>query len=164
MRWMPRQLGLLLAAGWLAIAPASANESYTIHGHGVDSCGAWTEERRKDSWTGIVYSSWLGGYLTAFNRFRATDGHIAADTDMEGMLAWVDKFCLENPLDQISAAADVLVLRLISKRIVREIEAKRTAQEPAPDFSQQADPLNQFDTGLFDDLIPPPPPGFVIEE
>ncbi len=53
---------------------------------------------------------WLSGYLTAYNWYRTRPGiDIAAGTDREGMYAWLDKFCRDNPTLAYGFAVSKLV-------------------------------------------------------
>lgn len=80
-------------------------ERRVFSGAGMSSCGEWLEHRQMNS-EGVNSSltSWVQGLLSGLNFARAA---AAADfskalvilPDAPSMLAYVDKFCRENPLE-----------------------------------------------------------------
>ena len=91
---------------------------YGVLGEGTASCGEWTKVRaEKNSSSAFVSGAWVQGYLTAFNLYGPASNDITKGTDAEGVMAWVDNYCVQHPLDDLSTAADNLVVEL-SKRAV----------------------------------------------
>jgi hypothetical protein len=114
---------LLLLSG--TTFPAATGTVYTHYGHGMQSCGSWLQARKEPGRTDPSYIAWLSGYMTAFNRWRADEGNIASDTDMAGLIGWIDNFCRREPLDTISDAAEALLFELMRR-------SKSGASRPEP--------------------------------
>lgn len=105
---------LLLAAAQPVHAMDSTGK-YTILGPGNLSCGEWLSIRRQGN--DYAISSWVTGYVTAYNTFPNGKINIAGGTDVEGMLAWIDNYCAKNPLDKIAAAAVALSDELMGRAL-----------------------------------------------
>jgi len=59
--------------------------------------------------------TWVQGYLSAFNALSAVNGHgadLAAGTDDDGIFRWIDNYCANHPLSQLSSAAAELIAEL----------------------------------------------------
>ena len=77
------------------------------YGAGVKSCGTWLADRRENGVMAAVDTAWLLGWVSAAGYYDAR-GNLR-HTDSDAIAAWVDKFCREHPLDDISIAAAQLV-------------------------------------------------------
>ncbi len=89
-------------------------QGYTNYGPGVRPCGQWIAEREDN----YQYAGWLQGWVSAAGAYGAAEflgynksGDLA-ESGTEAMEAWVDKYCRENPLEPIRAAAEALVKEL----------------------------------------------------
>ena len=76
-----------------------------IYGAGTFSCGNWLANRRGAEQ--FSYNAWLLGWVSAAGHYEA-HGPLR-DTDSSALIAWVDNYCREHPLDQIFDAAAGLV-------------------------------------------------------
>jgi hypothetical protein len=82
----------------------------SIWGTGHESCGTWVaDDSNQESRDHDV--QWLLGYISAYNRFALTlDKDVAKGTiDGQGLIAWVDKYCADHPLDQIEPVSNRLI-------------------------------------------------------
>ncbi len=86
------------------------------------SCGDWVKGRKEDSWTQTAYIFWIGGYITTYNLHIPDVYNILGSTDMESVFLWMDKYCQENPLSNLSIGMIVLTNELWPNR-------KRTADD-----------------------------------
>jgi hypothetical protein len=103
---------LSISGGLLA-----TGQAYTVFGKGNESCGKWTQERRADDWATTVSESWMAGYVTAYNRWVAvTDGDITHGIDLDGLLAWIDNYCNQYPLNKVSTATESLMFSLEDRK------------------------------------------------
>lgn len=81
-----------------------------VYGFGGSSCGTWIEVRKDPtSMPALGYLAWVQGFLTAATTYSPADYN---HTDMEGINAFMDKYCAANPLKQISMGALELVDQL----------------------------------------------------
>jgi hypothetical protein len=58
---------------------------------------------------------WVAGFISAFNLYQATTPDVTKDTDINGVLAWIDNYCGAHPLNQISTATVALVRELYQR-------------------------------------------------
>ena len=101
----------------LAFAGEVRAQNMWVAGAGSRSCGRWMADRSAhnlDSQTELI---WIQGYVTGRNAERAYWKHlgsatIGGDMDPEGLAAWVDTFCRQNPLKELYDAAAGLYVAL----------------------------------------------------
>lgn len=63
--------------------------------------------------------SWLGGFISAMNAFSAINGHgpdVTSGTDLDGIFRWMDNYCAAHPLEQVSGAAESLIVELDKRK------------------------------------------------
>jgi hypothetical protein len=100
-------LSLLLSSS------AAHSRGFIILGQGNVSCGKWTDGRRTNGASALGYSSWVLGYLSAYNSYALKhSSDITQGTDNSGVLAWIDNYCRDNPLENIRSATDALIIEL----------------------------------------------------
>ena len=75
-------------------------------GAGNVSCGTWLENRKIGTWYDL--SQWILGYHTATQDIS----RIKLDTDADAINFFIDKYCSENPLNDLLHASRELVLAL----------------------------------------------------
>ena len=102
-------LAVLLACFASPALGADENGRYTVLGSGINSCGKWTEARKEKALDGIIDTSWVNGYLTAYNIYTPGINDITKNIDLEGWAAWIDNYCISNPLNNITNASFALV-------------------------------------------------------
>ena len=108
---------IVLVLSFTFAAPVMAYDAelkYSVQA--LISCGAWVKERKEDSWTKEVYTAWITGYITAYNRQTPDVYSILGSADLESVLLWMDKYCQENPLSILSRGMDVLTDELWPNR------------------------------------------------
>lgn len=88
---------------------ADDNGAYHVYGHGSDSCGKWTAERKKKSFAYTSYGIWTDGFISSYNLHTPGLNDVAKGTDVAGRTAWLDNFCDANPLTSISLATGALI-------------------------------------------------------
>jgi hypothetical protein len=77
-------------------------------GAGLDSCETWTAEKGRSAH--VEYEAWVLGYISAFNRFGLkVDGDVGRTTDGRGILAWMDRYCADHPLERVYNAVVELI-------------------------------------------------------
>jgi len=93
--------------------------STSMAGGGIRSCGEFIQDRRKaqatpggaaveETW----YVSWVQGYMTGLNVALGSDKGVAAIPNPGTILAYVDKYCRENPLGGVWSGISQLYLEL----------------------------------------------------
>lgn len=75
-------------------------------GQGTSSCMMWNSAHRDG--TQFVFHEWVLGFLSGAKWVRFENGHLTG-ADPELVWAWIDNYCQDHPLDQISAAIDKFV-------------------------------------------------------
>lgn len=97
-------------------ATSSWSRDPIILGVGAKSCGSWTQERRDKSQISFTYAQWVLGYVTAFNvHVLEHDAGVSKGIDNQGLIAWIDTYCLSHPIDTVEEAADRLLTELMKK-------------------------------------------------
>lgn len=87
----------------------SAEAQYQILGSGALSCGKLIADKDK-SHLRPLYDNWVLGYLSGIS--AATNIDLLAGYDREAVAAAVEKYCRENPLKDVSRAADDVALQM----------------------------------------------------
>jgi hypothetical protein len=54
-------------------------------------------------------TSWVLGYLTAYNAYVASDGNVQGNADINAVTARLDNYCTAHPLDVIDTATRALI-------------------------------------------------------
>jgi hypothetical protein len=102
-----------LTASIAANTAALAEESYPIAGMGAASCGKWIEARelREPSMDALL-TAWVQGFLSGMNtqRYALTRKEMVPLPDPPSILAYVDKYCRDNPLQGIFEASTKLYI------------------------------------------------------
>lgn len=111
---MKKCISLLVLAATL-FSPASY-AGFTVYGPGGQSCGLWLEERKSDDRGNLYTRAWLAGYVTGvILALSGDDSEKYRKTDLSSMVAFIDKWCRENPLETVHEGANNLVWNLERK-------------------------------------------------
>jgi len=97
---------VLLCAASASSAQTAPPKPPIIYGQGVSSCGTWLAARGELP-RHLAQISWVLGWLSAAGHYSVTSD--LRETDSDAVAAWVDKYCREHPLNDISDAAASLV-------------------------------------------------------
>jgi len=102
-------LSLFLAAT-ITHAGSAVDARLVVYDRGQDSCGQFIEARRFNAQENVVYAVWVAGYITAYNRLTPDTLDLlnlqnAHDPNpMAGPMAWLERFCLDNPMSNVLTA------------------------------------------------------------
>jgi hypothetical protein len=110
------QVAVLAAA--MLVGTGVQSSSQMIFGEGTETCGTWILERppgRRPTRDGVAFLSWVLGYLSASNVSQSSGLDFLKQTNSAGILAWMDRYCQENPLDRIYLATQNLQQELVSR-------------------------------------------------
>ena len=118
MRWLALVALMWPAAAW----GADPDGTYIILAPGTASCGKFTPFFADETGR-VMATTWIAGFVTAYNRFEAADGNIAEGTDGAALVAWVEKYCRENPLDNLARATEQLTFELKRRRLANGLRA-----------------------------------------
>ena len=96
----------------ILITFSSCISAAPIKGSGATSCGSWLKERRNG--TAIVDLNWVLGFISAYNHYNVSSGgnQVFGSTDPEGIAAWMDSYCSNNPLSTPYAGSVKLIEEL----------------------------------------------------
>ena len=97
---------LLLA---VLLISGTAWAQYTAFGAGRESCGRWTAEQYATRGERDQFLDWLGGYLTAYSQWMEVGSGPVSDSDHFGAIAWIDNYCQEKPLKNVTFGAERLI-------------------------------------------------------
>lgn len=95
------------------ISPGSASADVHMKWMGQLSCGAWPKNASHTAVEKAATLNWVLGYLSRGAVAKKSDilGHV----DQASVSAWLDRYCNENPLDDIPVAASALELELLAR-------------------------------------------------
>ena len=111
---------LLVPVFWLLCMPlpgssSDAQGNYVALGFGLESCQTFLQARSNG--LDLPYRHWLTGYLTAVNKLTKDTVDIRGTTDIDGMLGWLEQYCIQNRQHSLSRAVEALVKDLYSQRM-----------------------------------------------
>ncbi|WP_313534429.1 hypothetical protein [Sphingomonas sp.] len=105
----------LLAAATSQPTTASAQVWQSFSFPEADACGSWTVERQGGR-RNQAMEGWVLGFVSGRNKYGGGDGRLGSDTNGYSLLAWIDRYCDNNPLDTVTKAALELVKELERRR------------------------------------------------
>lgn len=109
---MALSAGLALAVDSSARAE-DAKGTYAVTGYGTQSCGSYALARKDpDGAEAMLFSTWIGGYLTATNEHLPDTNDISGGASLDELLGWLDNYCRTHPIKNLASAAGQLVLYL----------------------------------------------------
>lgn len=103
---MKRVLAILVM---LHLPMTCLNAGSTIVGAGSQSCTAWMN-RKKNPVVKAAFESWVVGFVSGLN--VGAEREIVGGGDFTAIVAWMDRRCKSNSLDQIGVAALDLAMEL----------------------------------------------------
>ena len=110
------KLNALLAAGLLFAAGASAAPpaGKSVEARQAPSCGEWVVNREKSTAMALGNASWLLGFLSGI----AIDSgkNILTGNDNAAIYKWMDAYCRNNPLRDVSSGGSALAAELGAKK------------------------------------------------
>ena len=99
-----------------ALAVTSASSESLGIGSGTQSCGTYLQGRRvPNDFVDYQTAQWVWGYLSAYNRYVAYSKFtpVSKNVPSGDVLAYLDKYCRENPLHVMAQAMDVFIPDLL---------------------------------------------------
>ncbi len=88
------------------LSQVSFSQGISIWGAGQESCGRWTSLRGDEN-ADEVLKQWILGFLSGSN-WRTRDQQ-AKPPDTDAVIAFVDRYCKNNPLHRILQAGVALI-------------------------------------------------------
>jgi hypothetical protein len=68
------------------------------------TCGNYIEHRtQKNEIHRAEDMYYVAGWLSAYNHFAIAAGNVAENTDIDGVLNWMEKYCRNNPLGNMES-------------------------------------------------------------
>jgi hypothetical protein len=68
------------------------------------------EQRQPIRYYGTV--QWILGVVTAYNRLVHSGGNVAVGTDVDDLVARIERLCGEDPLDTLAGATERMIIEL----------------------------------------------------
>jgi hypothetical protein len=101
---------LLLASSTIAVASPSDGG---IEARQAPSCGEWIVHRERSDTLALGNASWLLGYLSGMAISSGKD--YLSGTDNTSIYKWMDNYCRNNPLRDLSSGGNALAAELARK-------------------------------------------------
>ncbi len=106
---MRQLLAMLILALCAANLSAQQTEGIFAYEPGMNGCGKYLQDRRvPNRATDFQYASWMLGFITGYNTWgngKQISRALPADT----LLAYIDKYCRENPLQSVMMGTAALI-------------------------------------------------------
>src|SRR5256712_1909578 len=106
---------LVLLVMPLSGSSRDAQGNYMALGMGLESCQTFLKARSNG--LDLPYRHWLTGYLTAVNKLTKATMDIQGTTEIDGLLWWLDQYCIKYRHHSFSRAVESLVTDLYPKRM-----------------------------------------------
>jgi len=108
---------IVLVLSFTFAAPATAaDKDGRYSAQGKSSCGEWVKNRSVGKWPALTMETWISGFITAYNIYVSDVHSIIGNTDKESVHLWMDKYCQENPLSNLSYGMELLTIELWPNR------------------------------------------------
>jgi hypothetical protein len=104
-----KRMTLLLALITALFSPGGY--AYTSYGVFGVSCGQWLENRPLNNRRATQTEEWVLGFISGIGY----GGLKMGSSEHNSMFLWIDNYCKENPLDNLSTATKALVEELVRK-------------------------------------------------
>ena len=91
---------------------------YKVFGEGADYCAEYLAKKQENSVAHYKQIGWVQGFISGGNVERGRNGgngSIGEGLDPNSLALWIENYCLANPLNDLSDAADALVKELKAK-------------------------------------------------
>lgn len=121
---MKRAILLVILCALPRVIQASEPKAYIM---GDESCATFVNAAKeyaglvagetRGQMAGVAYLSfisWFGGFVSGVNAERKTD--VLEETDMQGALIWIRRYCEKHPLDTFRSTANSLLLEVTKGR------------------------------------------------
>ena len=77
-------------------------------GPGAASCGRWLEAPQHSR---IIMQAWVQGYVSGINLTESGNDFLVG-TDARAIVAWLDSYCRQHPLENLATASQSLTYEL----------------------------------------------------
>ena len=96
------------------VCGGDAKGNYVALGFGSEACQTFLHARSNG--LDLPYRHWLTGYLTAVNKLTKDTVDMRGSTDIDGMLGFLEQYCIQHRQHSFSCAMESLVTDLYPKR------------------------------------------------
>jgi hypothetical protein len=100
----------VLAIALLVALPAwgSDKDSYYVT-QGATSCSSYVEQRKDQKSSAYNDTAmWVSGYLIAYNYLASDAASVLGNTDLNGVMLWLENWCRANPLKNVADGMEAL--------------------------------------------------------
>lgn len=115
---MKRIACIVLACATVSTGAAKAQPPYKdrgfmLYGPTGVSCGKFAAVKGHEH---ELYEWWALGVVSGAGLFWSVE---LSRSDSEGILGWIDKYCVEHPIDTLMVATTALVRELADRELIR---------------------------------------------
>jgi|SRR5208337_1886546 len=101
---------LFSTAIFFGFLSSQATAAEAVLGQGNISCHSWIESRGDNNPLAATRTAWVLGFVTAFNQYVSkSEGDVSGGKDTEALMAKIDDYCKQHPLDNLYNASAALV-------------------------------------------------------
>jgi hypothetical protein len=103
---------------WISLTSLAHAERIAVHSFEDTSCGAWKRSLENEV-VRAQYIYWFRGFVSGYNyASRQNQVSLGAMPDPETLSLYIDKYCMENPLQGFVGAAFRLVEDLVPNKSI----------------------------------------------
>jgi hypothetical protein len=95
----------------------------TTYGAGLQSCGAYLDDREKQNADEVAFIDWLSGYVSGVNATSIHTNNILGDSNLKAAVYRLGNYCRSHPLTTVAVALDVFLITGSSTTARRAVEA-----------------------------------------
>ncbi len=114
-----RAIATLLTFALLGLSPVAAKDfdgEFAVFSVGGKSCAEYLDARRTGGRAQHDFTTWVQGYLSAFNLIVPNTYDILGTRDFDNAVQWLDQHCLENRETPFVNATAQLTINLFPAR------------------------------------------------
>ncbi len=102
----------IIAAAAICLATQSSFAHFTTLGE--PDCGQWLAEKTP------TRRAWVLGYVSGLNLSGIEKMNVLGATSAEQIYAWMDNYCRQNPLDDVTHGGNKLFFELLARAKARK--------------------------------------------
>ena len=109
----------LFAVFALSVSPVAVasdvDSNYWAYGAGGHSCAKFLKQEKEALSHEWIYVSWIQGFMSAAGLYNDTEKTFLDVADLDGIMHLIREYCEENPLNDLTNAAEVVADQLINR-------------------------------------------------
>lgn len=119
---MNRQLIIVFSVVLLGCAVMPAQCKVVTYGTGLETCEMYLAAKEQQSSDELAFIDWVSGYVSGVNALSNRVNNVVADSNLQGTIDWLGRFCRTHSESPVAVALDILVASARSTTGRRTVE------------------------------------------